>query len=281
MIEQLDHYKILERIGAGSLGEVYRGRDTRLGRTVAIKLPDTEFQADRERCEALTRDARAASVLSHPNIATLYEISDEGGRLFLVFEFVPGEPLKRLIAGRPLNVRRAVDLATQLADALADAHALEMTHGGLTSDTIVVTPKGNAKILDFGLAKWTSRPPRGDIDRQTDIRALGAVLVEMLTGKPPLPGGTSLGTSLGSSVPPELNDVVTRALDSRGESGYEAAATCAAELRSVAAMLDGRAAASEPVRVVQIRRARPSTLVWVVVGVFVVLAALAAIWRLL
>ena len=280
MIEQLDHYKILERIGAGSLGEVYRGRDTRLGRTVAIKLPGTAFQADRERCEALTRDARAASVLSHPNIATLYEISDEGGRLFLVFEFVPGEPLKRVIAGRPLNVRRAVDLATQLADALADAHALEMTHGGLTSDTIMVTPKGNAKILDFGLAKWTSRPPGGDIDRQTDIRALGAVLVEMLTGKPPVAVGTSVGTSLGPSVPPELNDVVTRALDSRGESGYEAAATCAAELRSVAAMLDARAASAEPSRLVPMRRERGSR-IWVVLAVVVALVALAAIWRLL
>jgi eukaryotic-like serine/threonine-protein kinase len=276
MIEQLNHYKILERIGAGSLGEVYRGRDTRLGRTVAIKLPDAQFQADRERREALMRDARAASVLSHPNLAALYEISEEDGRLFLVFEFVPGEPLKRVIAGRALNVRRAVDLATQLADALADAHALDMTHGGLTSDTIMVTPKGNAKILDFGLAKWTSRPPTGNPDRRTDIQALGAVLVEMLTGRPPVAGATSIGPS----VPPELSDAVTKALDSSGETGYEAAATFAAELRAVTAILDVRAAAAEPPRGVPMRREAGSR-VWVVLAVVVALAALVAIWRLL
>ena len=126
MVDTLGQYKILDRIGAGRLGEVYRARDTRLGRTVAIKLPGAELQADRRRLDALSNDARAASVLSHPNIAALYEIGDDGGRLFLVFEFVPGETLKRVIAGRPINVRRAVDLAMQLADALADAHALDI-----------------------------------------------------------------------------------------------------------------------------------------------------------
>ena len=236
------------------------------------QVPGPELQTDRERCATLARDARAASVLSHPNIAALYEIADEGGRLFLVFEFVPGEPLKRVIAGRPLNTRRAVNLATQLADALADAHAVDMLHGGLTSDTIMVTPKGNAKILDFGLARWTSRPAAGDIDPWTDIRALGIVLVEMLTGKQPAPGAASLG----SSVPPELGDVVSRALAAGAEGGYEAAATCAAELRSVAAMLDSRAATIEPSRVVPPRRDRGSR-VWVVAAVVLTLGVLAAI----
>ena len=94
MVDTLGQYKILDRIGAGTLGDVYRARDTRLGRTVAVKLPGAELQADRARLDALSHDARAASVLSHPNIAALYEIGDEDGRLFLVFEFVPGEPLE-------------------------------------------------------------------------------------------------------------------------------------------------------------------------------------------
>ena len=187
MVEALGQYKILERIGAGTLGDVYRARDTRLGRTVAVKLPGAELQADRARLDALSHDARVASALSHPNIAALYEIGDEGGRLFLVFEFVPGEPLKRVIAGRPLNVRRAVDLATQMADALAEAHALEIVHGDLTPDTVMVTPKGNAKILDFGFVQLEEerRTPDGESDHRTDIEALGALLFEMLTGRPP------------------------------------------------------------------------------------------------
>jgi serine/threonine-protein kinase len=275
MIEQIGHYKVLERIGEGGLGEVYRARDTRLGRTVAVKLPGPDLQADSERVQALSNDARAASILSHPNIAALYEIGSDGGRLFLVFEFVPGEPLKRVIAGRPLNVRRAVNLAAQVADALADAHALELVHGGLTSDTIMVTPKGNAKILDFGFARWSSRRAPAGFDQRADISALGAVLFEMLTGRPPVPGAASAG----SSVPPELGEIVARALDSRGEAAYEAAATCAAELRSVAAMLDVRAGAAEPGREVRPRGSRGSR-AWIIVAAVVVLAALAALWRL-
>ena len=277
MVDTLGQYKILARIGAGTLGEVYRARDTRLGRTVAVKLPGAELQADRERLDALSNDARAASVLSHSNIAALYEIGDEGGRLFLVFEFVPGETLKRVVAGRPINVRRAVNLATQLADAVADAHALDIWHGGLTSDTVMVTPKGNAKILDFGFVKWTSRPPAADADQRADIRALGTMLFEMLTGKQPEAGDTWVGPS----VPADLQDVVSKALDPRPGGGYEAAATCAAELRSVAAMLDVREASAESARVVPVRRGK-SPRAWIVVAIAVVVAvfaALAALWR--
>jgi serine/threonine-protein kinase len=281
-IDTLGHYKILDRIGAGGLGEVYRARDTRLGRTVAVKVPGAELQADGERREALLRDARIAGALSHPNIAALYEIGDEGGRLFLVFEFVPGEPLKRVIAGRPLNVRRAVDVATQVADAIAEAHAQEIVHGDLTPDTIMLTPKGNAKILDFGFARWTGRTPGGESDHRVDIVALGTVLFEMLTGRPPDaglmtgPGAAGPGrTTPGARTPPELDEVVSKALGARGEGGYESAATCAAELRAVAAILDIRAAAAEPARVMPIRRERRSG-AWIILAVVVAVAALAA-----
>jgi serine/threonine protein kinase len=281
-IDTLGHYKILDRIGAGGLGEVYRARDTRLGRTVAVKVPGAELQADDERREALLRDARIAGALSHPNIAAFYEIGDEGGRLFLVFEFVPGEPLKRVIAGRPLNVRRAVDLATQVADAIAEAHAQEIVHGDLTPDTIMLTPKGNAKILDFGFARWMGRTPGGASDYRADIVALGTVLFEMLTGRQPdaghitEPGTAGLGrTTPGARTPPELDEVLSKALGARVEGGYESAATCAAELRAVAAILDIRAASAEPARVMPIRRERRSG-AWVILAVVVVVAALAA-----
>lgn len=275
MIETIGHYKILDRLGAGGLGEVFRARDTRLGRTVAIKVPAAPLQAEGARRQALLADARAAAGLSHPNIAALYEIGDEAGTIFLVFEFVPGEPLKRVIAGHPLNVRRAVDLATQIADALAEAHSVNLVHGDLTPGTIIVTPKGNAKILDFGFARWTTGTLSDRSDHRTDIVALGAVLFEMLMGKPPAAGSTALGPSL----PRDLDEVVSKALGTRVDGGYEAAATCAAELRSVAAILDVRAA-SDPVRVMPLRRARRSRGVWIVVAVAAAVAALAGAWWL-
>ena len=283
MIESLGHYKILEPIGAGGLGDVYRARDTRLGRTVAIKVPGAGLQAGGDAREALLRDARVASTLSHPNIAALYEIGDDGGRLFLVFEFVPGELLKRVIEGRPLNVRRAVDLATQMADALAEAHALEIVHGDLTPDTVMVTPKGNAKILDFGLVRWkkttTGLTGAGGSDHRSDIEALGALLFEMVTGRQPADASTRLGFSL----PRELDDVVAKALGAYADGGYQAAATCAAELRSVAAILDLRAASAEPARagsVKVVRRERRSR-GWIILAVAAALAVLAAAWWLL
>src|SRR5262249_9530303 len=123
MFESLGHYKILERGGGGGMGEVYRARDMRLGRTVAIKVLAADVAGDPERRERFVRDARATAALSHPNIAALYEVGEDQGQLFLVFEFVPGETLNQVMSGRPLNTRRAVDFAGQIADALAEAHA--------------------------------------------------------------------------------------------------------------------------------------------------------------
>jgi serine/threonine protein kinase len=282
VIESLGHYKILEPIGAGGLGDVYRARDTRLGRTVAIKVPGAALQARGDEHEALLRAARVASTLSHPNIAALYEIGDDGGRLFLVFEFVPGEPLKRVIEGQPLNVRRAVDLATQMADALADAHAVPIVHGDLRAETVMVTPKGNAKILDFGLVRWkkamTGVPAAGS-DHRSDIEALGALLFEMVTGRSPADASTRLSFSL----PRELDDVVAKALGAYAEGGYQSAATCAAELRSVATILGVRAASAEPARagpVKAVGRERRSRGWIILAAAAAALAALAAAWWL-
>ena len=123
MLESLGHYKILDRIGAGGIGEIYRARDTRLGRTVAIEILSPEVSRHAGRRERFLQDARASAVLSHPHIAALYEVGQEKDVTYLVCEFVPGEPLTTVVSGRSLNPRRAVELAIQLADALADAHA--------------------------------------------------------------------------------------------------------------------------------------------------------------
>jgi serine/threonine protein kinase len=282
MIDALGHYRILERLGIGGLGDVYRARDTRLGRTVAIKVLASELQSDATRREAMLRDARLALALSHPNIATLYEIGDEHGKAFLVFEFAPGETLKRVIAGLPMNARRAVDLAAQIADALADAHASDVVHGDLGPDAIIVTPKGNAKILDFGVARWTrgaaSRPGEKAAEERTDVVSLGQLLFEMLTGNRPTSKSPS---GLSQSLPRELDAIVSKALAAEAGS-YPAAATIAAELRSVAAILDLRAT-TEAVRVVPARARRPHRWrePWILVAVAVVFAALVgAMWWL-
>src|SRR5256885_6971555 len=147
MIETFGQYKILARIGAGGMGEVYRARDTRHGRTVAIRVLPADLAGDHERRERLMREARASAALSHPNIAALYEVGEDQGHVFLAFEFVPGEPLSAVIGGRPLNRRRAVDLAVQIADALAEAHGAGIVHRDIKPGNIIVTPKGAAKIL--------------------------------------------------------------------------------------------------------------------------------------
>ncbi len=226
MLEKLAHYKILDRIGSGGIGEVYRGRDTRLGRTVAIKMVRPEIANDLEQRRAFLRDARAAASLSHPNIASLDEIGDEDGRLYLVFEFVSGDTLKSVVAGRPMNPKRAVDYAIQIADALADIHASGIVHEDLTLDNIIVTSKGATKLLDVGLAAWTAggalraqavqsaesldagaasrtavymSPEQalgGSFDHRTDIFSLGVVLVEMLTGRPAFASASPEGIPL-------------------------------------------------------------------------------------
>jgi eukaryotic-like serine/threonine-protein kinase len=283
LIDSLGHYRILERIGGGGLGDVYRARDTKLGRTVAIKVPGDELQSDASLREALLRDAGAALNLSHPNIATLYEIGDDHGKAFLVFEFAPGETLTRVIGGLPMNARRAVDLAAQIADAVAEAHASDIAHGDLGPDAVVVTPKGNAKILDFGLGRWVrnaaSRPGDATDDR-ADVIALGRLLFEMLTGKPPSSGQAPAG--INPSLPDELRAIVAKGVAADADT-YQSAATMAAELRSVAAILDVRAA-TEAVRVPPVRARSPVRWrrPWIVAAIILAFAVLAgALWWLL
>src|SRR2546428_1419764 len=128
MLESLAHYKILDRIGAGGMGEVYRAGDTRLGRTVAIKVLAADVANDPDRGERFLREARASAALSHPNITALYEIGEDQGHVFLALEHVPGEPLNAVIGDRPMKPPRATHLAVQIADALAHDHAERLVH---------------------------------------------------------------------------------------------------------------------------------------------------------
>jgi serine/threonine-protein kinase len=275
MFETLGQYKILERIGAGDMGEVFRARDTHHGRTVAVQVIVAGVAADPDRRARLFEDARIASALSHPNIAMLYECAEDQGQLFLVYEHVPGNTLKRTIGAAPLNPRRAVDLAVQIADALADGHASGVVHRNLTSETVMVTPKGNAKVVDFGLAAWVGRDAEAR-DPRTDIFAFGNVMYEMLTGRPAPASQVPAPSSKNRSLPIELDDIVCRALAPDPDRRYQSAATIAAELRSVGALLDARSDAQEaaaPVVSMKPRRRSAARWLWWLLP----LAALAAL----
>jgi serine/threonine protein kinase len=178
MADAIAHYKILESLGPGGLGDVYRARDTRLGRTVAVKVLPPAVTSDPARLQALLDTTKALAGLSHANIAMLFESGQDGDQRFLVFEFVQGQPLASLINGRPLNVRRALEFAINLADALADAHALEMIHVDIRPETIMITPKDRAKFMNFGLSRFTT----GGSARQRS--ATPYVSPEELAGKP-------------------------------------------------------------------------------------------------
>ncbi|MCM3879757.1 MAG: serine/threonine protein kinase [Vicinamibacterales bacterium] len=259
MPEAIAHYKILDQLGTGGLGDVYRARDTRLGRTVAVKVLPPWIAGDPARLADLLNTVKPLAALSHPNIAMLFESGEDGDRRYLVFEFVQGDPLGKILKERGLNVRRALEFATNLADALADAHGVDVVHGDIRPDTIMITPKDRAKFVNFGLSAFTGggaqrvspptpytapeeltgQPP----DPRSDIYALGAVLFEMLTGRQRARGVVLSG--LNPNVPPELDQLVARMLAANVESRAQSAATIAAELRSITAALDARAEEDE------------------------------------
>jgi serine/threonine-protein kinase len=319
MRETLGHYRILDRIGAGGIGELYRARDTRHGRTVALRIVRPDVLADPDRRARLLHNAKVSEALSHPNIAALYEAGEDQDQLFIASEYVPGQTLRAAIGGRPLSARQAIAFASQIADALADAHAAGVFHTDVKPDNVMVTPKGSTKILDMGLSVWTAggaaRARAGrtttaaamqdqvvgrtapyispeqalgeEVDYRTDIFSLGAVLFEMLTGREPFRASTAAEltqeivygplaapSSVVKSLPAEIDPIVERMLAKRPSDRYESAATVAAELRSVLAILDRRDAASA-VPIVVGGASQRSSAGWLIV--VAILAAVAAL----
>jgi serine/threonine protein kinase len=233
-VTAIAHYNVLERLGESATGELFRARDTKVGRTVALKFISAEVFVDAAARIAFYDDARAAMALSHPNIATLFDVGEYEGDGYLAYEFASGITLRQESGGRSVNPRRAVELAVQIADALAEGHGHGLVHGDLRPDTIIVTHKGSAKLLEFGMSQWTAggrrrietaRAPKsmpadavsvvsymspeqvlgGAVDARTDIFSLGVIVYEMLTGRNPFVAPTVEDTALNviaARIPP-------------------------------------------------------------------------------
>jgi serine/threonine protein kinase len=224
------HYRILEKIGEGGMGAVYKAHDTHLDRPVAVKFLPADRLADPGRRQRFIQEARAASSLNHPNIIVIHDIASDGGRDFIVMEYVEGKTLDQLIGRKGMKFNEALAAAVQIADGLARAHAAGIVHRDLKPTNVMVAADGRVKILDFGLAKLTEdvgpdpagptmtlgRPDKPlteegfimgtvaymspeqaegkTVDSRSDIFAFGALLYEMLTGHKPFRGETRMST---------------------------------------------------------------------------------------
>jgi eukaryotic-like serine/threonine-protein kinase len=305
----VSHYRVEEEIGRGGMGVVYRAVDTRLGRTVAIKMLPAASTADAERHRRFVQEARSASALNHPSIVTIHDIDEHDGITFIAMELVEGTPLNRLLAQRPLSLDETLDYAVQIASGLEAAHAAGIVHRDIKPANIIITGDGRAKILDFGIAKLITRGPdevtlttatrtgviMGSVSYmspeqaqgrpvtpRSDVFSFGAVLYEMLAGRRPFSAESDIGLltailrdpppplrNMRPDIPAEVAAVVDRCLAKDANMRYANAGELHAALTAIRAALSRPADAKT--------RQRPAVLI-VVALLFVAAAAFGA-WQ--
>ena len=262
----ISHYRILRKLGEGGMGEVYLADDTKLKRRVALKFLPAQFASDEEFKTRFRREAQAAAALNHPNVITIHEVGEHESRPFIAMEYVEGQSLKELIAGKKLSIEGAIDIATQICEGLSKAHQAGVVHRDIKSHNVLIDKDHRVRILDFGLAKlkrgamltrigttvgttayMSPEQARGEeVDQRTDVWALGVVLYEMLTGQMPFKGEHDQAvihsllnsepepiTDLRRDLPIGLEQVLSRALAKDPEDRYQQVGEVLTDLRSI------------------------------------------------
>lgn len=306
-----DRYKVVQKLGMGGMGVVYKAEDTKLRRTVALKLVRPEFTLDGEARKRFIREAQVAASLDHPNICTVFEISESDGQDFITMAYIEGQSLDDRIESGPVEQKDAIDLMIQVAEGLQEAHEKGIIHRDIKSGNIMVTTKGQAKIMDFGLAKLTEGPKvtkttkivgtvaymspeqaKGEkVDSRSDLWSLGVVLYELLAGQLPFKRGSVAGVLYGivnenpkpiwqfqHHISTSLASIVDRCLEKNPLKRYQTAAELARDLRSVRQFLIQKGKKAQRMRLPASRRGKPLRQAAVLVGSACLILAL--LWAL-
>lgn len=305
--QTIQHYKILEKLGGGGMGVVYKAEDTKLKRMVALKFLPPHVSLDNEAKERFMHEAQAASALDHNNICTIYEIGEsEDGQMYMAMALYEGETLQNKIEKGPLPLEEALNIATQIAEGLAKAHEKDIVHRDIKPANIMITSDGVAKILDFGLAKLSGRtkltkegttlgtvaymPPeqvRGEpVDKRTDIWALGVILYEMIAGKSPFEADYEQAimysivneepAPIGGDAPEELQNVISGALEKEPEKRFQSVDQVVSQLKKMQGTV--RVSEGKPVNINSfIRLLKKPKIAIAVLAVIIVLIIIALI----